>query len=325
MSKIRNNDTLSVVYSSDDKYAQHTGVSMISLLENNRHFINIEIYIIDNKISKENRGKLVIIVDKYNRKLIFIDFSEYIDKLNLDMEWSISISAYARLFISDMLPNNVETVLYYDCDSIILNKLDEIWHENIDGYLLAGVKDTVGNNIKKAVGMELNSDYINSGMLLINLKKWREENILEKFMEFIEIHNGNVMHHDQGVINGTLKGSIKILPLRYNVMTVFYTMKLNDILKYYDIEGEFYSEAEIEEALTNPVFIHFTPGFVLRPWFKGCKHPKKELYLKYLEKSPWKDCKLFNDTSPIQVKVVNWIYRNIPFDISNKIVKTLLR
>lgn len=320
---IMNNDTLNIVYSTDDNYAQHTGVSIISLLDNNRHFLNIEIYIIDNNISAENRDKLVSIVDKYNRKLIFIDFSEYKNKLKLNMEWSISISSYARLFLSDMLPSHIDKVLYYDCDTIIVDKLDEIWDEDISNYFLAGVKDTVNSNIKIAVGMNKNDDYINAGMLLINLKKWRQDNITDKFLGFIEQYNGKVIHHDQGVINGMLNGLIKILPLKFNVMTVFYTMKREEIIKYYNIDGDFYSEYEINEATHSPVYIHFTPGFVSRPWVKGCKHPQKKLYWKYLNISPWKDFKPIKDDSPIQVKIVNLIYRNLPFNISKFIVKNI--
>lgn len=323
MGDLINNDTLNVVYSTDDNYAQHTGVSIISLLDNNRHFLNIEIYIIDNNISAENREKLVSIVDKYNRKLTFIDFSEYKNKLKLNMEWSISISSYARLFLSDMLPRNINKVLYYDCDTIIVDKLDEIWNEDISNYFLAGVKDTVNSNIKIAVGMNKNDDYINAGMLLINLKKWRKDNITDKFLGFIEQYNGKVTHHDQGVINGMLNGFIKILPLKFNVMTVFYTMKREDIIKYYNIDGDFYSEDEINEAINYPVYIHFTPGFVSRPWVRGCKHPKKHLYWKYLEYTQWSEFKPIRDDSQIKVKIVNWIYRNIPFNISNFIFKNL--
>ena len=78
---------LSVVYSSDDKYAQHTGVSIISLLDNNRHFDDIDIYIIDNEISIENKKKLNSIVKDYDRKVEYIDFSKYKNQLKLNMEW----------------------------------------------------------------------------------------------------------------------------------------------------------------------------------------------------------------------------------------------
>lgn len=319
MGDLINNDTLNVVYSTDDNYAQHTGVSIISLLDNNRHFLNIEIYIIDNNISAENRDKLVSIVDKYNRKLTFIDFSEYENKLKLNMEWSISISAYARLFLSDMLPSHINKVLYYDCDTIIVDKLDEIWNEDISNYFLAGVKDTVNSNIKIAVGMNKNDDYINSGMLLINLRKWRKDNITDKFLGFIEQYNGKVTHHDQGVINGMLNGFIKILPLKFNVMTVFYTMKREEIIKYYNIDGDFYSEDEINEAINYPVYIHFTPGFVSRPWVRGCKHPKKQLYWKYISISPWSDFKCIKDSSKFQVKAINWLFKNFGINFVQKI------
>ena len=323
MGDLINNDTLNVVYSTDDNYAQHTGVSIISLLDNNRHFLNIEIYIIDNNISSENREKLVSIVDKYDRQLTFIDFSEYKNKLKLNMEWSISISSYARLFLSDMLPSHIDKVLYYDCDTIIVDKLDEIWNEDISNYFLAGVKDTVNSNIKIAVGMNKSDDYINAGMLLINLKKWRQDNITDRFLDFIEQNNGKVTHHDQGVINGTLNGCIKILPLKFNVMTVFYTMKREDIIKYYNIDWDFYSEEEINEAINYPVYIHFTPGFVYRPWIKGCKHPKKDIYWKYLRITPWSNFKSLKDTSKIHIKIINNIYQRLPFRLANRITKLI--
>ena len=63
---------LVVVYSSDNNYVQHTGVSILSLLDNNRHFKDISIYVIDNEISKDNKEKLVEICRSYKRKIIFI-------------------------------------------------------------------------------------------------------------------------------------------------------------------------------------------------------------------------------------------------------------
>ena len=89
---------LVVVYSSDNNYAQHTGVSILSLLEENKHFDSIEVYVIDNQISKENKLKLTKLIHEYNRRIIFIDFNKYKNMLKLNMQWNISISAYARLF-----------------------------------------------------------------------------------------------------------------------------------------------------------------------------------------------------------------------------------
>lgn len=316
---------LIVVYSSDDNYAQHTGVSILSLLDNNKHFDDIHIYIIDNEISKDNKEKLNNIIDCYKRKITFINFNEYKNILRLNMQWNISISAYARLFISSILPLDIDKVLYFDCDTVIVNKIDELWNMDITGYCVAGVADTVSSETKSAVGVSNNENYINSGMLLINLKKWREDNIQDKFINFIDSKNGSITHHDQGVINGVLCKKIKILNPKFNLMTVYYTMKREDIISYYGIDNKFYSDEVIKESLKNPVYIHFTPGFTTRPWVRGCKHPKKQIYLDYLEKTPWKDSSLEKDNSKFRVKVINWIYRNMPFKRAQSICNTLMK
>ena len=243
--------------------------------------------------------------------------------LNLNMQWNISISSYARLFISSMLPDSIDKALYFDCDTIIVNKLDELWNTDMESSYVAGISDTVSSAIKSAVGINKDGNYINAGMLLINLKKWRQNNIQDKFIKFIENKNGCVIHHDQGVINGVLYRGLKVLKPNFNLMTVYYTMEREDIISYYGIEGEFYSEEVIQEALKNPVYIHFTPGFTTRPWVKGCKHPKSQLYLDYLKKTPWKENKLEKDKSKIRVKFMNWLFTKFPYKYANKISKSI--
>ena len=317
--------SLVVVYSSDNNYAQHTGVSILSLLENNRHFESINIYIIDNAIGNDNKQRLNEIVKSYNREVTFIDFSKYESLLKLNMQWNISISAYARLFISSMIPKTVDKILYFDCDTVIVDKLDELWNTNMDNYYVAGVADTVSSTTKAAVGINSKDNYINSGILLINLKKWHEDNIQDKFIKFIDKYNGSVTHHDQGVINGVLYKNSRVLSPKFNLMTVYYTMKREDIISYYGIDGEFYNELDIKEALKNTVCIHFTQGFTTRPWFKGCKHPLKDIYLGYLKGSPWRSYSLEKDNSKLRVKFINWLYNSLPFNIANNIVNTLVK
>lgn len=316
---------LVVVYSTDDNYAQHMGVSIISLLENNKHFNNIKIYVIANNITNYSKEKLNEVSNKYNRDIIFIDFNNYKNKLKLNMKWNISLSSYARLFVSSILPSDINKVLYFDCDTVIVDKIDELWNVNTEDYYVCGVADTVSSATKLDVGINKNESYINAGMLLINLKKWREDDIEDKFIEFIKKHNGSVTHHDQGVINGVLHLKSKVLEPKFNLMTVYYTMKREHIIFYYGIDNEFYSEQEINESLKKPVYIHYTPGFTSRPWVKGCKHPKKNIYIEYLKISPWNDVKLEKNNQNIKVKFVNFLYNNIPFNIANNVCNILMK
>lgn len=315
---------LNIIYSSDDNYCIYMGVSILSVLENNKNFNSINVYIIDNNINDVNKSKLKELVELYQRNILFIDFEKYKKYLNLNMQWQISISSYARLFVASMLPENVDKVLYFDCDTLIDDSLNELWNQDINDFYVAGVCDTVPSNTKQAIGLNNTDFYINAGMLLINLKKWRKDNLEKELLNFIDKHNGNVIHHDQGVINGVIKNK-KILPLKYNLMTSYLMMSRDDIINFYKVEDSFYSQEQIDEAIKNPVYIHYTPGFTTRPWVKGCKHPYVDLYWKYLKLTPWKDFKPIKNNEKFHVKMVNWIYLNLPFDVADFLCKSLMK
>ena len=283
---------LNVVYSSDDNYVQHVGVSMISLFENNKEFNHINIYLIEKNIAFENKVNLKLICDKYNRTINFINFNDFSNKLKLNIGNSISVNSYARLFLSSIIEDSIDKIIYLDCDSIVNGSLSDLWNIKISEYYVAGVCDTASDNAKLRVNMDVNSPYINAGMLLINLKKWREEDIEKRFIEFIDSYNGKVFHHHQGTINGVLNKSLLLIHPKYNCMTTFFTMSRDEIISYYGL-NDYYSEVELSEAISTPVFIHFTPAFVNRPWIKGSRHPLVSLYNTYLDLTPWKGASMW--------------------------------
>ena len=308
------NDTkqLNVLYSSDDNYAQHMGVSICSLLRNNSVFENIHFYIIDSEISPKNREKLCEVVNGFrNAQITFIPFARWKEKLQLKMSWNISISSYARLFVAEMLPQTVDRVLYIDCDMIICKPLAELWNTRLDGKILAAVQDSISGATKAAVGLQAEMSYFNAGLLLINLKEWRTQKIGEKCLVFIDEHDGNVTHHDQGTLNGVLRGDFVRLPVQNNLMTIHFIFNRKKLLEYFHEEAEFYSDDEINRAKKEPVILHYTPSFTSRPWCKDCKHPLKGLYWENLAKTPWKGAKPEKSKDRWYVKLINWRYRII--------------
>jgi lipopolysaccharide biosynthesis glycosyltransferase len=312
---------LNVVYSTDDNYAQHVGVSLTSLFETNKNeFEDFCIYIIENNLSKDNKEKLYQVCKNYRADSVFINFNQIADKLRLNIGNSISISAYARLFLSNNIDQSIEKIIYLDCDSVINGSLKELWDINMDAYYVAGVADTVAKETKLKVGMDSNDIYLNSGMLVINLKKWRNDQIEERFIDFINSKQGNVFHHDQGIINAVLhKKAFKLHP-RYNAMTPFFTMKLKDIMTYYKLK-DYYNQNEIKEAVKEPIFVHFTPAFVNRPWVKGCNHPLTQLYKNYLELTPWNGSPMLKDRRSIVEKFIASLYNHLPFRTAHKICR----
>ena len=304
---------MNVLYSSDDNYAQHLGASLYSLLSHNLSCGEISIYIIDNAISPSNRQKLQQISDCFpNSKIIWIDFQNWIERLKLNMPWKISISAYGRLFVGSMLPESVGRVLYLDSDTVINSALDQLWETDLSGFVLGAVQDSVGREAKQSVGLDLHDRYVNSGVLLIDLDRWRELGIEQKCMEFIADRSGSVVHHDQGVINGVLHHQIKILPIENNVMTIHYMLSTGKIQKYFGDLAEFYEEESVVRAKENPVVLHYTPSFTCHPWEKGCKHPYTGLYWESLKNTPWKNARANRNPGKWYVRLYEWRFRTFP-------------
>lgn len=305
---------LNVIFSSDDNYAQHMGAAIKSLLEQNKDFEKIVIFIIDNAIQKENKQKLEFVVGQYsNSEIKWIDFTYWKDKLSLNMEWSISLSSYARLFVESMVPKEVKRILYLDCDMIVNHSLKSLWETDFGGMVLGAVQDTISDDVKRAVGLLPNEPYFNAGMLLINLTAWRQMEIEEKCLSFISMKNGNVIHHDQGTLNGVLKGKWKKLPIQDNLMTIHYIFNGRKIHKYYCDHSRFYEEDEVRQAKKNPVIIHYTPSFTTRPWVQTCKHPYKSLYWEAIKQTPWCDSKPEKDRTKLYIRLFEWRYRALPY------------
>lgn len=300
---------LHIAFSSDNNYAIHLGVAIKSLLETNTNFDEIYIHVLDNKISKENKEKLKEIVSD-KAYLFFYELSDLL--LTLEKTYkipqTISISSYARLFLSEILDKEISKIIYADCDAIFMKPLEHLWRAGIENFSLAGVLDHVGVDNKLKIGLEKDSSYINAGFLLINLEKWRQTSAQQKMISFIESQNGNVIHHDQGVINACFKDDMMILAPNYNVMTSYYDFKNAEEIKDFYSVNNYYTKEQIEEAKNDPIYLHFTPSFSKRPWVEGAKHPLKEKYVEYLMKTPFKTTILEKDSRPIKIKLLEKIF-----------------
>lgn len=309
-------ERLCIAYAADDNYAQYLGKSMLSLFESNKAFTSIEVFVLDCGIEDVNKDRIISIAKDFGRDVTFLSMDEYVSSLELNMgARKISIASYARLFLSSVIPQRFNKVLYLDCDTIILRELKDMWSIDVKLYMIAGVRDTVDKYFLKKIGLKQDDYYINCGIVLINLELWRKENLQEKFMDFIKKHNGNVPHHDQGTINAICNKGKLIIAAKYNVTSNFYTFSSKTIKKIYSMK-DYYSQKDLDEARKNPVILHFTTGLVGRPWEENCSHPMKEEYLRVSSQSPWNKEALLPDSRSPQVKAFAAFYKYSPIFLS---------
>ncbi|WP_271901449.1 glycosyltransferase family 8 protein [Limosilactobacillus reuteri] len=298
-----------IVYATDDTFAPVLGTSLLSLLRNNKEAEKINFFILDSGISKENKFRIEKICDNFvNASLNWIKIESISKKIGIDVKNDRgSFSQYSRLFIGDVLDNSVERVLYLDCDTLILSSLKDLWNIDLEGNIIAALKDAFSKYYRKNINLVNDDLMFNSGVMLIDLKAWRDNKIKEKVISFIRQCHGKVQQGDQGVLNSVLSNKTYALDPRYNLVSIFYDLNYREI-KLYRSPVNFYSERVIEDAKKNPIILHFTSSFYsIRPWFKNSNHDYKTLWLKYYKKTPWKDRSLGLEKSK-KKKIINILF-----------------
>lgn len=312
---------LQIAYSSDDNYTPFLGTSLYSLLKNNYLVFNsITVHILSNNISKLNKKRLKEIGDKFDAKIIFYDMSDLDEKLNGINIKTIAITSYARLFLPEILPKDVKKIFYLDCDSIILGSFKELWEMPMNEHLIFGVEDIVLTLFKKKMDMLTNDQYVNSGMLPMNIELMRKENSFSNIMAFMNNYDGEIPHHDQGVINTLFHKRCKVIHPKYNCMTPFFLLKSSQLKMLYKMDS-YYSQNELDEATATPVFVHLTESFITRPWIKNSKHPLTKQFISYLKETPWKDFQFLDDKRIFNVKVASLLFKILPFNVFFKVLK----
>lgn len=306
---------MNLVYSVDDNYTIPMYVSIKSFLSHHPEKSH-NIFIIYKPISKKKIMVINDLVEKFGSEIIWIPFNSIAN--DLPKVEGFPESAFSRLFLSD-LPNEIDRILYIDCDTCFNSNINEFYNQSLEGYYLIAVLDMVKLNFRTQIGLEKNNPYYNSGMLIVNLKSWRENNLKAKYIDFIEQFDGRVPHNDQGVINAVCKGKIKTANMKYNVTTGMLSLSREKIVRHFDLEA-FYSKEEFNEAIQNPSIIHYTEGVFGRPWQKRSTHPFKSLYLKYLSGSPFEGVTFSNPVRNKQ-KLIGLTQKYLPFTVYSKLVQ----
>ena len=256
-----------------ENYLQYFIVSLYSLLINNNNY-KINIFLISDC---DNNFKITKIKDYfYNTFSIKIKYlkidSEYF--LPLKITHHINHSTYYRLILSEILPKNINQVLYLDSDTIINDDISPIFNLKFDEKTYIYASDHFFNPEQKIhlrnFGLSEFDNYFNAGVLYIDLKKWREKNISKTLMEFALKKKDDILWWDQDVLNVIFYKKWKKLHPKYNVIWEILESESDD--------------PEIIEARKNPVIIHYTRS--VKPWHDNSYHPLRHLYWKYRNKLP---------------------------------------
>lgn len=283
---------MNVAYHLTDNYARISGTSIVSLFENNKDVDEINVYLIENGFTQNTRNKFTELACKYGRKIYFIPLPDLnsagydLGLVSIKKKWVFD--SYSRLFLDTLLPDNVERVIYLDGDVLVLDSLKELWDLNLMGKCCAACLDCVSEPYYKLFGIDTKNSYCNSGLILMDLKAWKEKKIAERVKKYVHKNNGFVFFMEQTVFNVVLQDEIVYLPCKYNVSSIVQVLSYKELKKLRK-PLHFYKQTEVEKAKSTPIIVHMTGFFYVinRAWNEVTNHPDKERFIEYCKKFDW--------------------------------------
>jgi len=295
--------SITIVCTIDDNYAQHCAVMLSSLFQNNQK-TNFSIYIITDKLSLSNQRKLnkFLSASKQNFQIIHIDKSLL---QNAPVTHHISLATYFRLFITEVIPADIEKVLFVDSDIIVRKSIDELWQTNIQNFSHAATISAGMDDYATVIGLPKDSLYFNAGLMLINLEAWRNLKVFERGCELISQQPDRLQWWDQDVLNILLHNYWLPINLKWNSQPFIYD---EEGLGKSPYQAK-YEKFKYLEAQLDPAIVHFVGGGNAKPWYYDCQHPFRSEYTKYLATTPWKNTKLIGTPNPVKQLTSNLRFR----------------
>ncbi|MDF1778536.1 MAG: glycosyltransferase family 8 protein [Rhizobiaceae bacterium] len=253
---------MNILISPDNKVIAST-CTLLNSLRLNHPDQRIVVYILWCDLSKENLKSLEdfgsgLGMEIEAIKLDLLPINRLFSRLSSNR---LTASCLLRCFAGQALPESVERVLYLDTDIVLAGSIEALYTTRL-GHNIAGAVLNPGMKHLEKYGV-CESSYFNSGVLLIDMKKWREQHLDSKLQSFIAEHSNDCRFWDQCALNVVLLGNTLSLDNRWNVMSC---------LKE---DGEF----------TNVSIIHFAGD--VKPWENPESHPFGIHYCNYSRGTPW--------------------------------------
>lgn len=301
---------MKTIYACDDHYFRYAYVSIWTLLEHNTENGDLDIVFVEQDVSEVNLSSLSDLGTQFHREISIRKFSMPQEYDSLPAVGA-SKTTFAKFLFSSMFDD--DKVLFIDPDTLILGDLRPMDEIDVSGCMFAGVIENLPEYHRIAAGMKSDESYINGGVVICNLKLWREVDFERQVLEFMTERSCS-NNFDQGIINELCHDRIKIIPPKYNLLAEVTEFQSAEKLKTrYGFE-RYYDQREIDEALQSPVIIHFTQFLYGKPLMKKCTHPYTGLFQEYLDRSPL-DHTLSNDDCNSKVKIRRWVLHHTPFRV----------
>ena len=269
---MQNKTNFNVMLLIDDNYVYYSTTFIYSLIVNNNSWANIKIFIVTDKLSSYSRNYFTDFIMLYGAEVNFIDVDTSIFA-GLKANKRYPALLYCKLIPHLILPENIDKAIFFDVDMVVTQSLQELYCTDICENYIGACYDVnpfirMVDNVANA--SKIQREYVNSGTMLLNLKKLRADNItLNSYKAWLDT-NKQTLYEEQ-LLNNALLGNI------YHFMPYDYNFHIGSRKKY----NEYCDKNNIAQK---KAIIHYFPFMndspITKPWdayeyfYEGKKNDK---------------------------------------------------
>ena len=281
---------LSIACATDERYVMSLGVALSSLLLHASP-VDVTFYVMSRNLSDDARNRLRR-ATRSKRNHASIEF------ISVDAEIfdgipdfaHLSADALIRLLMPELLPASLERVLYLDCDLLVFDDIVKLWNKQIEPFSTLAAIDPSIRTVSSEwgglpnfaeLGLPPDSPYYNTGLLLIDLKRWRAEAIGSRAIQYVRTHGDIIRYADQDAINALLFDSIGLLEPAWNVNV----KAIQNLASWSDSPFKTEIAAQQGTLIASPKICHFAGR--AKPWIPGYRGPFLNAWVRHLWKSRW--------------------------------------
>ncbi len=211
-----------VFFSADDNYIPYLDVAIASLIDNASKEYIYRLIVLNTGLCPENIAKV-----KKNEQegfiIEFIDISKDLENVKSHFKnvYHFSVVTYYRLFIASLFPQ-YKRIIYLDCDLVVLGDISKLYNVELGENILGAapeqyVQSTTEFRLYAELALGVDPDrYVNAGVLVIDLEKYRDNKIEDKFIKLITEYDFDLLDPDQAYLNYLCQDKILILPNGWN-------------------------------------------------------------------------------------------------------------
>ena len=292
-------NNIAVAAACNDKFVPYMAVLLQSICEHANQENNYDILVLTQDISEKNKKILSLIIeDKNNFKIRYLDPTPYIQGCSFYIRGHFSIETYFRLVLPELLPD-YKKILYLDSDMVVLDDVAKLYKEEVEEYLLGACHDadTAGlyngyepnkkSYMDQVLKLKNPYQYFQAGTLLINLEEFRKIYTVEEKLQYAVSRKFQLL--DQDILNKLCEGSVRYIDMSWNVMVDYAGIRKDQII----VKAPAWLNEMYLEARKHPKIIHYAGSE--KPW----NVPEMDFgteFWKYARKTPYYEMLLRNMT-----------------------------